>query len=371
MDGDWRGVLPSTQSVDVFVVGAGPAGLACAIAAAQRGLRVRVVDAAREGPVDKACGEGLLPDAVEALCGLGVRLRRGQEIAGIRFHGCGRVAEARFRAETGMGVRRTELHRAMLERVAELGIRVEWGTALRGNGREVEEIQGRWIVGADGGQSRVRAAARLEGRVTTRRIGLRQHFKVAPWSECVEVFWAEGAQAYVTPVGNDEVGVAFLSRQRFADVGQALELFPGLRDRLHGAAAASLPRGGATVTRRLRRVTDGRRVALLGDASGSVDAITGEGLNLCFRQADALVEAMLTGDLREYEAAHRRILRIPRIMAGALLRMDRSPLLRAGAMAVLAEVPGVFAGLLGLHVGAGARGNAEIPKLGPISHLSR
>jgi hypothetical protein len=38
---------------------------------------------------------------------------------------------------------------------------------------------------------------------------------------------------------------------------------------------------------------------------------------------------------------------------------------------VLAEVPGVFAGLLGLHVGAGARGNAEIPKLGPISHLSR
>ena len=88
---------------DVLVVGAGPAGLACAIAAARRGLRVRVVDAARVGPVDKACGEGLLPDALESLADLGVRVSGGRRLAGIRFVSAGRVAESRFSAGFGVG----------------------------------------------------------------------------------------------------------------------------------------------------------------------------------------------------------------------------------------------------------------------------
>ncbi len=359
------------NEVDVFVVGAGPGGLACAISAAQRGMRVRVVDAARDGPVDKACGEGLLPDAVDALAGLGVRLGFGQELRGIRFHGFGRVAEARFPGRPGLGIRRTELHRVMLERALEAGIRVDWGMALRGSAGELERIAARWVIGADGGQSRVRAAARLEGRVTTRRVGLRQHFRVVPWSECVEIFWAEGAQAYVTPVAAGEVGVAFLSRRRFQTVADALELFPDLQRRLRGAATTSSARGGTTLTRQLRCVTDGRRVALLGDASGSVDAISGEGLNLCFRQAEALAEAMVSGKLDAYEAAHRRILRTPRLMADALLCMDRFEVARRGAMAVLAGVPGVFRGLLALHVGGRGGHPPDISEVGPILHRSR
>src|ERR1700678_72930 len=56
---------------DVFIAGAGPAGLACAIASALQGLTVHVADAMRP-PIDKACGEGLMPDALQALAAIGI-----------------------------------------------------------------------------------------------------------------------------------------------------------------------------------------------------------------------------------------------------------------------------------------------------------
>jgi flavin-dependent dehydrogenase len=330
---------------DICVVGAGPAGLACAIAAAQRGMRVHVLDAAREGPIDKACGEGLLPDALACLDRMGICSLQGHPIAGIRFLADGRVAEARFRGCTGMGVRRTELHRAMLERAAELGVTIEWAAPLHA----LNGIEARFIAGADGSQSRVRFLASLDGRVTTQRIGLRQHFAVSPWSECVEVSWAAGAQAYVTPVDEQQVGVAFLSRQKFGSIAEALKLFPDLQQRLAGAQTMSTARGAATVTRRLPHVTRGN-IALVGDASGSVDAITGEGMNLCFQQAERLAEAMAQDNLAFYESAHPKTMRMARTMSAALLLMGQSPLIRQGAMRLLAAAPTIFEALLGMHV---------------------
>ena len=61
------------DSTDVFVIGGGPAGLAAAIAARQRGFRVIVADGMRP-PIDKACGEGLMPDGLAALERLGIRV---------------------------------------------------------------------------------------------------------------------------------------------------------------------------------------------------------------------------------------------------------------------------------------------------------
>ncbi len=342
--------MESGKAEDVLIVGAGPAGLAVAIGAAMRGLRVRVVDVSAP-PADKACGEGLLPDAVAALTGLGVRPGGGHPILGIRFEDGRRTAEARFAGDGGRGVRRTELHRAMLERADALGLEVEWRTAIR----ELQGQPARFVVGADGGQSAVRAVAGLGGArnlsVTSRRVGLRQHFALRPWSACVLVYWTDGAQAYVTPVGTGEVGVAFVSGRKFASVAEALGSFPALRERLAGAATTSTPRGAATVTRRLRRVTARDRVALVGDASGSVDAVTGEGLNLCFRQAEALAAAMAAGGLEPYEAAHRATMRVPRVMSRALLTLDRCPGLRVAAMVGLGRWPGLFGALLRVHAG--------------------
>ena len=71
------------------------------------------------------------------------------------------------------------------------------------------------------------------------------------------------------------------------------------------------------MSRRLRHVTSGN-IALIGDASGSVDAITGEGLALCFRQALELAHALRVEDLDLYERAHARLHRLPHFMSRAM-----------------------------------------------------
>jgi hypothetical protein len=57
--------------------------------------------------------------------------------------------------------------------------------------------------------------------------------QIAPWTDHVEVHWAAGAEAYVTPVADDCVGVALLSSSRGEFDGH-LEEFPALRERIGG-----------------------------------------------------------------------------------------------------------------------------------------
>jgi flavin-dependent dehydrogenase len=120
--------------------------------------------------------------------------------------------------------------------------------------------------------------------------------------------------------------------------------------RLAGAGPANQQRGGVTATRRLKSVYRGN-VALVGDASGSVDAITGEGLCLLFQQAVALADALEAGELSLYQDAHRRIGRRPEWMARLMLLLDRNGGLRTRAMRAFAQRPALFEGMLAMHVG--------------------
>jgi flavin-dependent dehydrogenase len=237
------------------------------------------------------------------------------------------------------------------------GVRFEWNAPAAGLGcaGEVQfphgRVKTRWIVGADGGFSAVRRWTGLDaGMKAKQRFGFRKHFRVAPWSEFVEVYWGDGCQIYVTPVSECEVGVAVLSRDRRLRVSGAVERFPALAQRLSGAAEASVERGGVSASRRLRRVSMGS-VALIGDASGSVDAVTGEGLSLAFQQAPALAAALSAGDLRLYETAHARIRRTPAMMGNALLLLDGWSGLRNRVLPAMAARPQLFAGMLAGHVG--------------------
>lgn len=330
---------------DVFVVGGGPAGLAVAIAARCRGLDVAVADSARP-PIDKACGEGIMPDGVDAARALGIDLD-GIPFRGLRFCDGAFTAEAAFPRGEGLAMRRTELHQAMLRRARDIGVRLQWGAPVAG----LDSIRARWVVGADGGESRVRRWAGLDAvRREDRRFGFRRHYALEPWTDLVEIHWGDRFQFYVTPVAQREVCVALICRDPRLRLDDALARVPQLARRL-GPSDAPI-RGAVTATRRLRSVCRGC-VALIGDASGSIDAITGEGLCLAFRQAGALAAALETGDLTSYSAAHRRLARRPRAMGDLLLMLDRHPALRRAAVRAFGAHPPLFARMLAAHVAVG------------------
>lgn len=330
------------STVDLVIAGGGPAGLATAIRARLAGLDVVVLDPG-EPSIDKACGEGLMPDGVEILNGLvgGLDEVESRPFRGIRYVDGEVAAEGRFPGAPGLGIRRTVLHRLLSRRAEELGADLRWRTRVTGlvdggfaAGNEV--VKGRWLVGADGRVSRVRRWAGLDGRrARRRRIGLRRHYEIAPWSDLVEVHWRDGCEAYVTPVGDRLVGVAMLFESGPNDFDKLLAGFPGLQERLLGARVATSDRGAGPLEQRCRGVVSGN-VALVGDAAGYLDAITGEGLALAFHQAGAAVTAMIGSDLGLYKYAHRRIIRYPNAVTRLLLTVERRPALRRRVMSSLA-----------------------------------
>ncbi len=341
---------------DVLIAGGGPAGLAAAIAARQKGLRVTVAEFACP-PVDKACGEGLMPEGVRALCALGISISDGFPIRGIRFLADDESVCADFPAGTGLAVRRTTLYNALAERALDSGVSVLWGARVEAHGGETALVNGEparcsWLVGADGMSSRIRAEAGLDaGKCSRARFGFRRHFKVEPWTDYVEVHWGPTSQLFVTPVGAQEVCIALLARKPRPRLAEEIPSFAEVAWRLKGMMPSSIERGAVTFNRRLRAVTRGR-VALVGDASGSVDAITGEGLSVAFQQALALAEAFAKDDLALYQATHSRIMRVPALMAKLLVIMDRHSWLRRQALHRLAAQPGVFSRFLALHTSA-------------------
>lgn len=344
---------------DLFVIGGGPAGLAVAIAARYRGLRVTLADSNRP-PIDKPCGEGLMPDSVAAAKRTGIVLaeNHGFRFRGIRFHGEGRTAGAEFPEGCGLGFRRTLLHKHLVEQAGRAGVEMLWASPVSAIGSNEVQTKGRristrWIVGADGSASRVRQWASLDHfSRNSRRFAYRRHYARRPWTDFMEIYWGDGCQIYVTPIASDEVCVALISHQPHFRLAEALRQFPELASRLEESTPSSPERGAVSATSRLKSVVRDN-IALIGDASGSVDAITGEGLCQAFQQAETLAAALAAGDLRPYSVAHRRIAFRPAFMADLMLTMDRWPSIRRRALTAMSAHPQRFASLLAGHVGAG------------------
>lgn len=169
----------------------------------------------RRRPSNSPCGG----TGITALRALGIEKVTSRELRGIRYVDGTTHVEASFRGRSGLGIRRTTLHSALHQRALGLGVRM-----LPGKVGEVHQsadtvtaagITARWLIAADGLHSPVRRGLGLElpGRPHG-RYGLRRHFCVEPWTDFVEVHWSRHGEAYVTPVGDDLVGIAILSRSR-------------------------------------------------------------------------------------------------------------------------------------------------------------
>jgi len=343
-------------NTDVVVVGAGPAGLAAAVQLAHRRLDV-VVCEKQTGPPDKACGEGVMPAGRRRLESLGVIRRLApadyHALAGIHYiQEDGSSATGSLPPPGGLGIRRTALTRALADVAAEAGVRLLWGCRVESYNcsRDAVQLQtgcgpltAKLLVAADGLHSPVRRYAGLDGTLPKRRrFGLRRHYRLRPWSDLVEVHLAERVEAFVTPVGAQRIGVAFLfdpaswsSRGDDPLFDRLLARFPLLAARLNGVTAETRVRGAGPLAQPVAGVV-ARRLVLLGDAAGYVDAITGEGLSLALVSAAELARTapralQLGADraaLASYARAHARIYRRYELVTRVVLGVARRPRLR-------------------------------------------
>ena len=327
---------------DLIVAGGGPVGLATALHAARAGLDVSVREP-RQGPIDKACGEGLMPGALAELAALSVD-PAGHRLDGIRYlDGSGTEVEAAFRSGPGRGVRRTTLHVALAGPLAAAGVALD-DRPVRSVSDEDDHLvvdgeRTRYLVAADGLHSPVRRLLGLEVAARQRRrFGLRCHVEQAPWTPYVEVHWAPGAEAYITPVADDLIGVAVLT-----DAGttfeEVLEQFPVLRRRLTGARSRVM--GAGPLRQRARKRVEGR-VLLVGDAAGYVDALTGEGIAIGLAQARAAARCVVADAPERYEDQARRIGRRHELLTHALLAATARPPVRRRLVATAARAPWLF-----------------------------
>jgi flavin-dependent dehydrogenase len=319
------------------VAGGGPGGLATGLYARRQGLSVISAEP-RESPIDKACGEGLMPGGLVALASLGVD-PAGMPLRGIAYVSGQYRAEAEFRDTPGRGVRRTTLHADLADRAKQLDTQWVSKRITRvyqdAHGVAAAGVRARWLVAADGLHSAVRRDVGITAVPgTPRRYGVRRHYRVPAWSEFVEVHWSPWGEAYVTPVEPDLVGVAVLSQHR-PDLGW----FPQLAHRLGDAAG---PARGCGPLRQVVAQRVAGRVLLVGDAAGYEDALTGEGISLAVKQAAAAVAAIVADNPQSYERAWHRITRSYRLLTRGLVLASAPRALRPAVVPACTLLPGVF-----------------------------
>jgi len=354
---------------DLIIVGGGPAGLAAAIRGRMAGLSVAVLDRSRP-PIDRPCGEGVMPEGVAQLEALGVQVPGDQQqpFRGIRYLDSDAVAEGLFDGRPGIGIRRPVLHRALVDRAAALGTDLLWGTEVngltdQGVATTGGELRGSVVVGADGRASRVRRWAGLEGRPPRAgRFGVRRHYRMAPWTDRVEVHWGDGCEAYVTPVAPELVGVVMMWSGKAGGFDGLLSRLPGLAAQVAGAPLASRDAGAGPFGATAGRVAAGR-VALVGDAACCLDPITGEGVALALQSAEALIEAVTAGSLGRYRAAQARLVRTPAQLNRLVQLLERRPGLRRRVIAGLAARPDLFHRFLAVRHGTPAAAGSAVLRL--------
>ena len=366
---------------DVLISGGGIAGSTLAILLGRQGLAVELFER-RTFPKDKACGEGLMPAGVGVLQRLGLaEAVGGAPFHGVRYHFGNQSAEGRFPRTaglpaTGRGQRRLHLDAVLFETAAatpnvaaHTGAQVE--APLIENGRVIgllvdgQPCRAPLVVAADGVHSPLRHQAGLHVSQRRHRYGACAHFRLAPGhvpSPWVDVFACRGYELYVTPLPGSEVLVAGL-----ADAGAAREPIeetflrwrasaPELASRLEGAEQTSEILCSSPLAARARAgVAPG--IALLGDAAGFLDPITGGGMTQALVSAELLAQYAVRGVeqfpawMWSFERDRQAFLRDYRWLTRMVLWLADHPRLAERALSLLRSSPLLFSHLVGVSGG--------------------
>lgn len=335
------------KDFDIAVVGAGPAGSATAIALAQRGYAVVLVDK-QQFPREKLCGDFVNPINWPILRELGVEERvlaqPHAEVTGFRLTSCsGDEAQASFSStgqqpELGIGMRREQLDQVLLERAKSLGVTVRLGCRIENLSRSArrwqlkaggdESWQARVLIGADGRNSSVAQQLGMNTRVTTqgRCVGFQVRLQ-SPGvvTGKVEIHLFPGGYAGLIGLGDGTINLCLsivkqmLPRERLAEflLTKCLPQNPYLKNLLHRSTIVGEFRSAYPVYFPQRRcTTDG--ALLVGDAARVSEPVTGEGIYFAMRSgllaAETIDEALGRGDLsakylRSYERKRKELFR--------------------------------------------------------------
>jgi flavin-dependent dehydrogenase len=375
----------SPPEFDVAVVGSGPAGCACAITAADRGLRVALFEAQRE-LADKPCGEGIMPAGVDALreLGLGEVMSSGREFRSLRYVLPGTRPVEIALPRPGVAVDRPRLMHAFGARVSRCAAvtRISAHVEVE-RPREDEERRGfrihagsrtwsaRSVVAADGLNGRCAAWLRTfeptkipPRRLGSRaRLGLRARFTAGAPLDCVEVHFNCGTEIYLTPLAEGRVNVSvLLDGDEVARGGAASLLQRALEENPHAASRLStcvtMP-SARRLTCRLPPLVAADSAFLAGDAGGGIDPILGCGVTLALesgilaaRAAHSIVAGDESGEPeKQYVREYASRARSRRALASFLLTLSHHPLLARATVRFARVLPRLVEPLVRIAAG--------------------
>lgn len=306
------------RDAELLVVGAGPAGSALAALASARGVRVLAIDRDRF-PRDKVCGEFVSPEGCAVLDRLG--LLDALHASGATAMDSCLLADARGRSATAplpeipgagraaVGISRRVMDERLVRHAASCGVDIREGTTVvepvvedglvrgvvvRNPSGAHERLQATLVVGADGRRSALqRALAPGAGdplRTTASSwFGLQAHLPDATrgLGGRIELHVFDGGYAGLGPIEGGRLNLALIATVR------ALRACGGSPDRLMEERLLSNPLlaervGGArpiagwTTVGPLRfgaRRTSSQGAIFVGDAAGTIDPFSGEGMS--------------------------------------------------------------------------------------------
>ncbi|MDN3542973.1 MAG: NAD(P)/FAD-dependent oxidoreductase [Roseateles asaccharophilus] len=322
-------LMPMPQRCELLIIGAGPAGSAAARQLARGGVEVLLVDQHAPGR-DKICGDGLIPDAHQALAKLGLLeavMARAQPVAHV---GCIGPRGGRIDVPGTLAVLpRRELDRLLLEAAQEAGAQFRQarfeapledasgrviGARLRLPDGHLHEIQARCVLLATGAVPKALTAAGMCERHTPSGVALRGYVKAPQMVgriKALEVVWDKSVRPgygwiFPAPDGHFNIGVGVTDSHRdLAGKGQKKDvnlraIFDAFVE--HYAPAAELMRVGELVGELkgapLRCTLTGARwsrpgLMVIGEAAGSTYSFTGEGIGKAMETGMLAAEALL------------------------------------------------------------------------------